>query len=209
MGSRHNFLENRHTFSNPLHRLGLLLLKGVGHLPYRHTCGCWLGGLLHCFIGHRRRVVETNLRLAFPDISDTRLRQLTKRHFTMVGIAVMDMLWALSADHEELRRYIQIKGDIPKFPCILFTPHFLGLELINLRLVLGLNQPIAYFYKQTRGRFWNFALLYLRNRYGGKGYEKSSKYSFLKAAHHVRKGGIFAYFPDVDPRNRKSTVFVP
>ena len=108
MGSRHNFLENRHTFSKLLHRLGLLLLKGVGRLPYRHACGCWLGGLLHCFIGRRRRVVETNLRLAFPDISDTRLRQLTKRHFTMVGIAVMDMFWALSADREELQRYIPV-----------------------------------------------------------------------------------------------------
>ena len=167
-----------------------------------------LGLLGLCFARRRRRIAEVNLRLTQPTLSLKQRRQLLRKHFAALGEWLMDNLWALTASREELRRYCRLEGEVPG-ACIILAPHFLGLELTLLRLNMHLPTPAGYYYKPMHSGFWNMLILRLRQRFGGIGFSTASKHSLLAAVRHCRRGGFFCYLPDIDPRARKSTVYVP
>ena len=149
------------------------------------------------------------MRLTMPEKSERERRRLLERHFAVLGEVMMDMLWALSADAESVRKLMTVEGRLPG-SCILLAPHFVGMDIGSLRLSLDLGERVNYYYKPMHNPFWNFVIASLRNRHGAVGFDTSSKYAFIKAARRVRDGdGVFAYCPDIDPRARKSTVYVP
>jgi hypothetical protein len=83
-----------------LHFLPLALLSPLGR---------GLGRLLYSFGKHRRRIVETNLRLCFPDLDPARRVALAKAHFQVLGRSLLErgLLWW--SRPERLRRLIRIE----------------------------------------------------------------------------------------------------
>ncbi|MCH9704920.1 MAG: hypothetical protein K0U15_02170 [Proteobacteria bacterium] len=187
---------------------GIVLLMLCGRLPARRKIGAGLGLLVLRFARRRRHIAAVNIHLTHPDKSAVWQQRLLRQHFMALGEWLMDNLWALSATRNELRRYFRLEGEVTT-PCIILAPHFLGLELALLRLNLQLPAPAAYHYKPMHSAFWNTLILYLRQRFGGVGFSTDSKYSLLAAVRHCRRGGALCYLPDIDPRARKSTAFVP
>jgi KDO2-lipid IV(A) lauroyltransferase len=64
-------------------RLGLWVLQGLGYLPltWLRALGAGLGRLLLLVIPSRRRVVQTNLRVCFPHLSDAQRDALVHQTF--------------------------------------------------------------------------------------------------------------------------------
>lgn len=190
------------------HRCGLLCLSLAGRLPARRKIGAALGLLALLCMRSRRRIAGINLRLTHPQLSSEQRRRLRRRHFIALGQWMMDNLWALTASRREIKNYVRLEGDAPP-SCLLLVPHFLGLEPMLLRLDLHMPAPPAYYYKPMHSGFWNAVLLHLRQRFGSVGFSTDSRYSLLPVVRHCRNGGALCYLPDIDPRMRKSTVYVP
>ena len=188
--------------------LGINVLAIVGRMPARRRFGAMLGLAALLFMRRRRQVADKNLQAAMPELSAAARRQLLRRHFTALGESFMDMLWGLTADKTAICRNIRLPNAAQP-PYILVAPHFLGLELTLLRIGASTSAPCFYHYKPMHNAFWDALILRLRGRFGAVGLPTSSRTSLLAGARRLRDGGILCYLPDIDPKRRKSTVFVP
>ena len=75
--------------------LGLGVLRGLGYLPlsWLRALGAGLGQVLLVAIPSRRRVVQTNLRVCFPHLSEAERDALTRQTFVHFAQAWLDRSW--------------------------------------------------------------------------------------------------------------------
>lgn len=100
--------------------------------------GHGLGSILFYLMPRRRKIGITNLTLCFPHMPLSAKNQLLKRHFQYLATAFLgySYLWFSSA--KSLKRWIRIEGyehfaAVKDKTVILFTPHFVGLDMGGLR----------------------------------------------------------------------------
>ncbi len=99
----------RHAVEFAAFRAAWGLLRIVPHTVARHL-GRGLGALAQGLLRSRRRIVEDNLRRAFPDRSEAERRQIHKECFRRFGMAVCDALSAERFDARELCRRLTLEG---------------------------------------------------------------------------------------------------
>lgn len=186
---------------------GVFILSIVGRLPNRRLLGRSLGYIVYFLMPKRRQVAYKNLQLTMPDLPFKQHKKIVHRHFMALGEWVMDGLWSLSASPKQLAKLVKVEGEVPS-PCILLSPHFLGMDICILMICSGLTCPAFYYYKPQHNHFWDNILKYQRNRFGGEGFPTRSRFSLLHGVRRLRKGHILSYFPDINPGTRKGTAFV-
>jgi KDO2-lipid IV(A) lauroyltransferase len=125
-------------------KLGLLLLRVLGYLPlsWLRALGAGLGALLLLVIPSRRRVVQTNLRVCFPDLSDVERDALTRQTFVFFAQAWLDRSWLWHRSAACIKARVQLSGEVAVLseaaPTVLFAPHFMGLDVGWTALTLNL-----------------------------------------------------------------------
>lgn len=182
-----------------MHFLQPATLAGIGH---------FLGGLL--FRTGRGRIILTNLRLCFPELTEDRRIELARRHCRAVGRAAIEqaVLWYGAearvrgmirlVEREHLERVI---GQ----PVILLAPHFVGLDYGGARI--GLEYKVCSMYSQQKNESLNDILLETRLRWGDP--ELVTRQQGLRPLiKHVKNGLPFYYLPDMD-FGEKESIFVP
>jgi Kdo2-lipid IVA lauroyltransferase/acyltransferase len=192
--------------------VGFLWLLHWLPLPVQAFLGNGLGMLLYVLLGQRRRVVDVNLRLCFPQWSEKARRQLARAHFRCLGRSVLErgLLWW--APPERLARLIQLEGAAPikallvaGRPVIFMTPHFLGLDAGGSRISLDFD--VVSIYAPQRNKVIDRWLYHGRTRFGDQLLlaRNESPRATVKA---MKAGRPFYYLPDMDQRGRNS-VFAP
>ena len=127
-------------FSN----LGLWVLRGLGYLPlsWLRTLGEGLGALLMVVIPSRRRVVQTNLRVCFPHLSDAERDALTRQTFVYFAQAWLDRSWLWHRSVACIQARVKLSGEVTALsettPTVLFAPHFMGLDVGWTALTMNL-----------------------------------------------------------------------
>jgi Kdo2-lipid IVA lauroyltransferase/acyltransferase len=125
-------------------KLGLLLLRALGYLPlsWLRALGAALGVLLLFVIPSRRRVVQTNLRLCFPHLSEVELGVLMRQTFVYFAQAWLDRSWLWHRSAECIQKRVQLSGEVAALsaatPTVLFAPHFMGLDVGWTALTMSL-----------------------------------------------------------------------
>lgn len=195
-----------------LTRLGVFILWLIHLLPFPLivAIGNTVGLLLYLLAGSRRRVGAINLKLCFPELSDSARAKLLRDHFMMFGRGLIErsILWWSSA--KRINRLIHVEGvehfdAIKDKPAILLVPHFVSMDVggqwIAQRtdtVCMYANQKSAYLtqlMKEKRARF-RTQLLYSRQQ---------GLRPILKG---MRAGHPFIYPPDQD-QGVKDGAFVP
>ena len=124
--------------------LGLGVLRGLGYLPlsWLRALGAGLGQVLLVAIPSRRRVVQINLRVCFPHLSDAERDALTRQTFVHFAQAWLDRSWLWHRSAACIQSRVQLTGDVAalsdEVPTVLFAPHFLGLDVGWTALTLNL-----------------------------------------------------------------------
>jgi KDO2-lipid IV(A) lauroyltransferase len=198
-------------------RLGIGFMRFLAHvpLPLSRGFGALLGRLLHMIALPRRRVVDTNLALCFPDKSAAERRRIARETFVFVAQSWLDRGWLWHAAPEVVASRIKVVGapaEIEEIahgtePMILFAPHFYGLDAAATGLTMHTARPSTTIYttqrnpmvdewiREGRGRFGNVITL---NRVDG----------IKPIIAGLRKGGLLYLLPDMD-FGRDQSVFVP
>jgi len=131
-------------FSN----FGLWVLRGLGYLPlsWLRALGAGLGALLMVVIPSRRRVVQTNLRVCFPHLSEAERDALTRQTFVYFAQAWLDRSWLWHRSAACIQSRVQLSGEVAALsdttPTVLFAPHFMGLDVGWTALTL--NMPLRF-----------------------------------------------------------------
>lgn len=92
--------------------IGFGLLRTCALLPYRPmmAVGRTLGRLIRPLAGKRRRIVDINLKLCFPELDAGARRDLERRHFEAVGMAVMEIGIAWWWSRRDLWSMVEFEG---------------------------------------------------------------------------------------------------
>jgi KDO2-lipid IV(A) lauroyltransferase len=184
-----------------LHFLPLAILAPIGRA---------FGLLLYYVASERRRVGRINLRLCFPEKSDSARRALLKRHFQAFGRAILErgIIWWSS--RERVMRIIRIEGlehwkPLQGQPVIWLAPHFIGLDMGGTRLAAEF--AASSMYSRQKDPRLDAILYHGRTRFVmPRLFSRQEGLRPLVKA--IREGLPFYYLPDMDFGPRDS-VFVP
>lgn len=92
--------------------LGVSLIAAVSWLPrpVRHAMGRGLGSLAYRYNRKRRRIVEINLALCYPDWSQEQRDRVAKQHFQAMGRSFMDYGLFWFAPKKRLLKTVRVEG---------------------------------------------------------------------------------------------------
>lgn len=194
-------------------RLGILFMRAIAPLPlaWIRALGLVLGLVLYVLVVPRRRVVDVNLRLCFPQWSARERRRVARQHFVYVAQSWLDRAWLWHGHPDVVRRRLVVTGAVRELagndPAILFVPHFVGLDAG----VTGMTQQVARkfigIYTQQSNKVVDAWVLKGRYRFGdARPMSRSEGVRELVSA--VRKGAVMYLLPDMNFGPEES-IFVP
>lgn len=192
----------------------VLLLKLLALLPYRFlvAIGYGLGFITARIPGDRNRVVKTNLRLCFPQLSSAEIDSLSKQHWRLLGRSLVEksIIWCGSS--KQLSNMIEVKSAVDlssKKPRILVNMHFTGIEgsIILSAISKEKHWPrTSGFFQRMKNPFFNKKIVEWRNRFGGNSIDRQGN---IKAIiREIRNGDFIIIAPDID-LGIKDSEFVP
>jgi len=192
--------------------VGFLVLLSA--LPYRLVVlfGYGLGVIAARIPGKRNRVVKTNLRLCFPQLSNSEIDAIANEHWKLLGrsIAERGIIWMGSA--QAVSNMIEVRSAVDlrdKKPRILVNMHFTGIEgsIVISALAADRGWPrTSGLFQRMKNSFFNQRIIRWRNRFGGNAIDRQG--NLLALIREIRKGNLIILAPDLDLGLRDS-VFVP
>ena len=190
--------------------VGFLWLLHWLPLPVLRALGAGLGRLLYALGRERRKVALTNLRLCFPEKSETEREEIARRHFVSFAQAVLDRTLGWWASKERLERIIRIHGvehlsDPEGRPIIMLTPHFVGLDAGGT--VVSMHVVGCSVFSNQKNPVLNRLLYNGRMRFN-EAVLLSRQDGMRKIVKAMKDGHPFYYLPDMD-FGPKESIFVP
>jgi KDO2-lipid IV(A) lauroyltransferase len=194
-------------------RLGILFMRAIAPLPLRwvRALGWIVGVLLFLVVRSRRKVVDVNLRLCFPQWSEAQRRQVAREVFIHVAQSFLDRAWLWHGDPDVLLRRLVLTGAVRELAghegTIVFCPHFVGLDAG----VTALSQQVARRYVGIYTRQSNPVVdawaLKGRYRFGdSRPMNRSEGVRDIVAV--LREGGVLYLLPDMN-FGAQDSIFVP
>ena len=194
--------------------VGVAFLLLLSILPYRIVVlfGYGLGAVAARIPGKRNRVVKTNLRLCFPQLSDFEINAIANEHWQLLGrsIAERGIIWLGSA--QAVSNMIEVRSAVDlrdKKPRILVNMHFTGIEgsIVISALAEKRGWPrTSGLFQRMKNSFFNERIIRWRNRFGGNAIDRQG--NLLALIREIRKGNLIIIAPDLD-LGLKDSVFVP
>ena len=90
----------------------LLLLWLITWLPRKvvMSLGGFVGDQMRLRNGKRRKIAAVNIRLCFPELSQSEQQELLEAHFRCYGRVIIDMGLSMMSTRRRLKRYVDIEG---------------------------------------------------------------------------------------------------
>lgn len=198
-------------------RLGIAFMRTLAHvpLPLVRGFGALLGPVLHVAAVPRRRVVDANLAVCFPEKSVAERRRIARETFVFVAQSWLDRSWLWHAPEDVVARRLKVVGAAREIdeiangqePMILFAPHFYGLDAAATALTMHTARPSTTIYTTQRDPMIDEWIREGRKRFGNV--ITLNRVDGIKPiVAGLRKGGLLYLLPDMD-FGRDQTVFVP
>jgi len=192
--------------------IGLGFMWSVAHLPFalQIQIGKLLGILSYYFARNRRQVCEVNLNLCFPELTDSKHRQLVKKTFISNGIGLIEIAIAWYRAPEEYKDRVTTSGlenlntalAIGK-GVLLLCAHFTTLEFGGFLFNLFHTMDVTY--RPNKNELFEAAMYNGRIRHYPNVIDRKDVRSVIRT---LKQGNILWYAPDQD-YGAKHSVFVP
>ena len=153
-------------------RLSIVLMQALAFLPlsWIRALGTALGWLLYAGVGARRRIVEVNLRLCFPQRSEAERRRLTQQVFIHFAQAWLDRAWLWHAPTSWVQRRVRLSGAVHELastqPTVIFLPHFVGMDAAWAGVAMQLPRQSTTIYTNQSNQLIDQWILRGRQRFG-------------------------------------------
>lgn len=193
--------------------IGVGLLRLIAALPYAMQLfiGRRLGDLMYGLLPRRRRIVQRNLELCFPELEAKRRHRLLRRCFQSVGISVMEAAFSWWGSETRLKKLYRLEGEehlqhalLQGKGALLLGGHYTTLEISGRFLAFHTNdlQPI---YKPAHNQLFNALMVDSRSRLFDKLLFNREFRTILRG---LKDNKVVWYAPDQD-FSRGKYVFAP
>jgi len=192
--------------------LGVLLLRALALLPLPvvRRAGRAAGSLAWALARGRRDVALVNLRMCFPDWSESRREQVAREHFLcfMASFFERFIFWYGSA--ARIRRLVELRGLEHLLahrgrPLIVLAPHFVGIDAGGVRAQIEVGGTSMY--ANQKSRVLTEVMTRGRSRFGGQKMLLRNE-GLRPALRLIRAGVPFYFLPDMD-LGARDAIFVP
>ncbi|MBS0451219.1 MAG: lipid A biosynthesis acyltransferase [Proteobacteria bacterium] len=198
-------------------RLGIGVMKAIAHLPLPvlRSVGVGVGHLLHAVARPRRRVVDANLRVCFPELGEQERQRISRQTFVYVAQSWLDRSWLWHAPREVVQSRLALRGakeDLDELAngeqaVVLFAPHFYGLDAGATTLTMHMARPSMTIYTTQRDPMIDDWARVGRTRFGNvTALERTD--GVKPVLHRLRRGEVLYLLPDMDFGPSQS-IFVP
>ena len=190
--------------------IGLMRLICLLPLRARWQVGKALGILAYWIAGRRRRVVETNISLCFPDLDKHDQKQLVIDNFRSSGIGIIETATAWFVNPIQYRDMVDIEGldALTQASSEGRGVMLLGMHLSTLDFcgaVLSTWSPFDVMYRYNKNRLLEAVMTRGRQRNFSSAIERDDVKQVIR---RLRKGATVWYGPDQD-YGLKHSIFVP
>jgi KDO2-lipid IV(A) lauroyltransferase len=150
----------------------LVLLQWTAVLPlsWVRALGTLLGLLLYGVVRSRRHVVQTNLRLCFPQWSASQVRACSRQTFVYFAQAWLDRGWLWHGNAHQLERRLRFTGSVGELqgnaPTVIFAPHFVGLDAGWTAITRKLPRTFTTIYTNQANKVSDAWIFQGRKRFG-------------------------------------------
>ena len=193
--------------------LGILFMRAIAPLPlpWIRGFGHAVGLVLYVLVASRRKVVDVNLRLCFPQWDQAQRKRVAREVFIYVAQAWFDRAWLWHGKPEVVRRRLVLTGAVRELageePTVLFCPHFVGLDAGVTAVTQQIPRPIIGIYTRQSNAIIDAWVLKGRYRFGdARPMSRSDGVRELVSV--LRAGGVLYLLPDMNFGPRES-IFVP
>ena len=200
-------------FSIQATRAGIAFMRLLAHfpLPLVRGLGAVLGWILYALAVPRRRVVQVNLALCFPERSAAERRSLARQTFVYFAQTWLDRSWLWHGRPEVLARRLHLHGALNEFeghaPTIVFSPHFYGLDAGATAINMAIDRDFTSIYSEQSNPLLDQWIKAGRLRFGRvRLFLRSEGVKANVSA--LRSGEVLYLLPDMD-FSFEGTVFVP
>ena len=194
-------------------RLSILFMRLLSRLPLPvvRALGTGLGRILYGLAAPRRRVVQTNLALCFPQRPEAERRALARQTFVYFAQAWLDRSWLWHAPREVLEKRLHLHGAVEEFegnaPTIVFSPHFYGLDAGAMAVNMNILRKFTTIYTPQANVFMDQWIKAGRLRFGRvRMFHRLDGVRSNVSA--LRAGEVLYLLPDMDFGIGES-IFVP
>ena len=190
--------------------LGLLRLAAL--FPYRAQLfmGRMLGKIIQGLSSSRRRVIDINLQLCFPEKSQLERDKIRNGCYANIGIAMFEMAMCWWWSEQRLKPLVEIRGKEhidavlqSGRGVILLTGHFTSLEIGGRLFTLSI--PLQAMYRTQKNRLFDSYLYTRRNSYLENTISRKNTRQMIKGIKNLIPTW---YAPDQNFPHEKN-VFVP
>lgn len=180
-------------------------------LSWVRALGTALGRLLYLLVSARRRVVQVNLALCFPELTLVERTQLTRQIFIYFSQAWLDRSWLWHASASTVAKRVRLMGAVDELsgtdPTVIFLPHFVGLDAAWAGVTLRVPRLSTTIYTDQSNKLVDGWILRGRQRFGNlRLFGRIDGVRPIVAA--LREGQPLYLLPDMDFGPDES-VFVP
>jgi len=169
--------------------------------PIRIFFSIPVGIILFILLKKRRKICFTNLKICFPNSNKIKIFSIVLKTFITFVLSVFDSFYFWGQKKTTIQNKINIKNEklffdfLKKNKTIIVLPHFLGIEMVGLKISSVMPCAIHYlkqnnltidrFLKEKRAKFKNVVLL-------------EQKDSFTKVVRSINNNLPFIILPDMD-----------
>lgn len=180
-------------------------------LPLIRALGVLLGWVLYALVVPRRRVVQANFALCFPQWSAAERRQHTRLMFVHFAQAWLDRAWLWHAPEKSVARRVTLSGALHELegtaPTVFFLPHFVGLDAAWAGVALRVHRLSTTIYTDQSNKLVDQWILQGRQRFGKlRLFGRAEGVKPIVTA--LREGKPLYLLPDMD-FGPDDSVFVP
>ena len=153
-------------------RAVLWLVAWLGRLPLPilRALGAVMGWALYRLASSRRRVALTNLKLCFPHLSESEIKQHALQVFVHFCQSWLDRGWLWHASPVMTRQRLRLCGAVGELsgnePTVIFAPHFMGLDAGWTALTQQLPRHFTTIYTDQANKISDAWILQGRKRFG-------------------------------------------
>jgi KDO2-lipid IV(A) lauroyltransferase len=192
--------------------LGIGLLRLSVFLPSKiqMALGRAVGKLVYKLLAKRRHIAEINVRLCFPELSDSERDEIVRKTFENNGIALFETAMAWWASEKRLKKLCNISGLEHIHEqlgegrgVLLLSAHFSTLEISGA--MIACYQPFQVTYKKARNSLFEAVVKQSRER---KFINAIDTYDVRRISKTLKEGLVTWYAADQDFGISRS-VFVP
>ncbi|MGI0107106.1 lysophospholipid acyltransferase family protein [Salinimicrobium sp. WS361] len=164
---------------------------------------------------YRRKTVNENLRLVFPEKSDKEIKKIRKQFYHHMVDMFLEMIKSLSISNEELKKRFCFTNpeEIDKIRAmdksiLLACGHYASYEWMNALELYDLKHESFGIYKKIKNRYFDQLVKDIRGRYNTELIPSSKATKTITDNQHNGICGIYALIADQSPKLSRTRAWI-